>query len=100
MGSQAGVDFYSVVKDKCGKCGMKEKKGCCHDEYKFYKIEDAYKNVSNNISFATPEAAIISTYTLFHWQIASTDVITAYHINSPPDYRGPSACIMNCVFRI
>jgi hypothetical protein len=100
MGSKAGVDFYGAAKDKCGKCGMKEKKGCCHDEYKFYKIEDSYKNACNDISFATPEAAIISTWSLFDWQITSTDVITAYHINSPPEYTGPSACIMNCVFRI
>ena len=100
MGSKAGVDFYGTAKDKCGKCGMTEKKGCCHDEYKFYKIEDAYKNVSNNISFATPEAELITSYPLFNRQIASADVTTAYTINGPPEYTGPSACIMNCVFRI
>ncbi|MEI8059070.1 MAG: hypothetical protein WCG67_02835 [Ferruginibacter sp.] len=100
MGSKAGIDFYGATKDTCSKCGMKEKKGCCHDEYKFYKIEDAYKNVSNNISFATPEAEIISTNSLYDWQITSTDVVTAYTINDPPVYTGPSACIMYCVFRI
>jgi hypothetical protein len=100
MGTKAGVDFYGAAKDKCGKCGMNEKKGCCHDEYKFYKIEDAYKNVSNNISFATPEAEVIKSLPLFNWQMASTDVITAYPINGPPNYSEPSACIRNCVFRI
>jgi hypothetical protein len=100
MGSKAGVDFYGAAKDKCSKCGMKEKKGCCHDEYKFYKIDDAYKNVSNNISFATPEVAIITTTPLFNWQVTSTEVVTACHINAPPEYTGPSACIMNCIFRI
>jgi hypothetical protein len=101
MGSKAGVYFYGVEKDKCGKCGMKEKKGCCHDEFKFYKIEDSYKNVSNDISFATPVTDIVSTYPVYNWQITSTDVVAAMRNNSPPpEYTGPSACVMNCVFRI
>jgi hypothetical protein len=101
MGSRAGVDFYAFEKDKCGKCGMKEKKGCCHDEFKFYKLADSYKNVSNDISFATPEIEVVNTYPLFNWQVTSTDVAATVHNNSPPpEYTGPSACIMNCVFRI
>jgi hypothetical protein len=101
MGSKAGVDFYASEKDKCGKCGMTEKTGCCHDEYKFYKLQDSYKNVTNDISFSTPGIDVVTTYPLFIWQIASADVIPTVHNNSPPpEYTGPSACIMNCVFRI
>ncbi len=101
MGSQAGVEFYGSEKDRCGKCGMKEKKGCCHDEYKFYKLEDAYKNVTNNISFTTPETDVVTNIPLFTWQISAENAIAVIHNNAPPpNYTGPSACIMNCVFRI
>ena len=101
MGKKAGVEFYGNEKKKCGQCGMTEKKGCCHDEHKFYKIDDSYKNVSNDINFATPQTDIVAAaYPLYNWQVASTEVIAVVNNNSPPDYTGPSACIMNCVFRL
>ncbi|MBL0146451.1 MAG: hypothetical protein IPP48_12605 [Chitinophagaceae bacterium] len=45
MGKLAGVEYFSKVDDKCGRCGMKEvgKNGCCHDEHKFVKLEDSHK---------------------------------------------------------
>ena len=100
MGKKAGVEFYGNEKKKCGRCGMTEKKGCCHDEHKFVKLEDSHKNVYNNIDFAANEPAVVTTYPLFNWQVASTEVIAAVNNNSPPGYTAPSACIMNCVFRL
>jgi hypothetical protein len=101
MGKQAGVEFYGSEREKCGKCGMVEKTGCCHDEHKFYKLDDGYKNVSNDINFATPQTDIIATtFPLFNWQIASSEVGAVVNNNSPPGYTEPSARIMNCVFRL
>ena len=61
MGKIAGVEWYGGQNDKCGKCGMTEKKsGCCHDELKIYKLEDSHKNVTNAISFVTDAKAILS----------------------------------------
>ena len=101
MGKRSGVDFYTAKEDKCGKCGMKEKKGgCCNDEHKFYKLEDSHKNVSNDISFNAGEIAIITQYPQYDWQLPNDAAITVVNNHSPPDDNGPSACIMNCVFRI
>jgi hypothetical protein len=101
MGTIAGVEFYGSHDDTCGKCGMTEKKdGCCSDEFKIYKLEDAHKNVTNAISFSAGETAIITAYTQYEWvQPAKTaPVPTAVH--SPPDIRIISLNIVNCIFRI
>jgi hypothetical protein len=101
MGKPAGVDFYKSENEKCSRCGMKEKKnGCCHDEHKFHKLQDSHKNVFNNISFETGDLALETSYAVFNWQLPVYDVSTVVHNNSPPFYTMPSACIMNCVFRL
>lgn len=101
MGKKAGVDLYGSASDTCGRCGMTEKDtGCCHDEFKFYKISDSHKVVSNDINLSAFETPIITTYFLFNWQMPDNVAPIAVNNHSPPDDTGPSACIMNCVFRI
>ena len=101
MGKRAGVDFYSAKEDKCSKCGMKERKGCCSDEHKFYKLENSHKAVSNDISFNASEVAVVNYLHLqYDWQLPADEAVTFATNHSPPDYTGPSACVMNCVFRI
>ncbi len=101
MGDRAGMDFYGSSSDKCGKCGMTEKEtGCCHDEFKFYKISDSHKTVSNDIDLTASFIAVVHEYYLFNWQMPDNTALVAVNNHSPPDDIGPSACIMNCVFRI
>ncbi len=101
MGKKAGVDFYGSANDKCGRCGMKGKKGgCCHDELKFYKLSDSHKNVSNNISFTVDVIAVVTEYPHYNWQLPADAALATVNNNSPPDDTGPSACVLNCVFRI
>ena len=101
MGKKSGVDFYAGEKKKCGKCGMKEKKGgCCNDEHKFYKLNDSHKNVSNDISFETPVVILANNFPVFDFLLASKSVEGKINNHSPPIYNGPSACILNCTFRI
>ncbi|HMI77260.1 MAG TPA: hypothetical protein VK484_00620 [Ferruginibacter sp.] len=101
MGKKAGMEFYGSSSDKCGKCGMTEKDtGCCHDEHKFYKLQDSHKTVSNDIHFMQPEFALVSEYPLFNSKLPADPALTAVNNHSPPEYAGPSACILNCVFRI
>ncbi len=102
MGELAGVELYGGHDDKCGKCGMTEKKnGCCHDELKIYKLDDSHKNVTNAICFDAGQVAIIHRadgYTLWLQPLLPASVQTPVH--SPPDIGGPSINIANCVFRI
>lgn len=101
MGSNAGMELYGSASDKCGRCGMTEKKaGCCHDEFKFYKIYDSHKTVSNDIDFTASSVAAIIDYNIYNWQMPANTALAVVNNHSPPDYTGPSACIMNCVFRI
>lgn len=80
---------------------MSEKdSGCCHDEFKFYKLSDSHKTVSNNIEFAASSIAIINDYPVYDWQLPNNTALTAVNNHSPPDYTKPDVCIMNCVFRI
>ncbi len=101
MGDKAGVDLYGSSSDTCGKCGMSEKDtGCCHDEFKFYKISDSHKTVSNDIDLAVSSIAISNDYHVYNWQMPDNTSLTAVNNHSPPDYTKPDVCIMNCVFRI
>ncbi|MBK7306880.1 MAG: hypothetical protein IPI88_07435 [Chitinophagaceae bacterium] len=101
MGEKAGIDLYGSSSDTCGKCGMSEKDtGCCHDEFKFYKISDSHKTVSNDIDLTASSIAIINDYHFYNWQIPDNTAIAAVNNHSPPDYTKPDVCIMNGVFRI
>lgn len=101
MGDKAGVDLYGSSSDTCGKCGMTEKdSGCCHDEFKFYKISDSHKTVTNDIDLAASAVALVNEHVVYNWQTPSNTARVAVNNHSPPADTGPSACIMNCVFRL
>ncbi len=101
MGKKAGTDLYAKANDTCSKCGMKEKKGgCCSNEHKFYKVDDAHKNVSNNLSFQTPVFIFNHLYTSFSQPATNSVAVNSFRNHSPPEYTGASTCILNCTFRI
>ena len=101
MGEKAGIELYGSSGESCGKCGMTEKNtGCCHDEFKFYKISDSHKTVSNDIDLTTASLAVVTGYNMYNWQMPDNTALTAVINYSPPDHTAPPACIMNCVFRI
>ena len=101
MGDKAGIELYGSSSDTCGKCGMTEKDtGCCHDEHKFYKLSDSHKTVSNDIKFTADEIAVVNHHFVYNWHTPDNTALTSINIHSPPDYTGPSACIMNCIFRL
>lgn len=94
------MDLYGAGNDKCHKCGMKEKKGCCSDENKFYKLNDSHKNVSNDLNFEIPVAVITNIYPSFNFLLSDLQAEEKINNHSPPIYNRPSACVLNCVFRL
>lgn len=102
MGEKAGIDFYKLTDDKCGRCGMKEqdKKGCCSDEHKFYKLADSHQKAIHEYSFNIGESAVVSPYPLIEMQVSSTGSATLINNHSPPGYLKPPARILHGVFRI
>jgi len=101
MGKKAGFELYGSDNSKCGKCCMKEEKsGCCNEEHKFYKLNDSHTNVSIDLSVETAPAIVTNTIFSYDWQIVPTLLLNKINNNSPPVATGPSACIMNCTFRL
>ena len=99
MGKKAGVDFYKATNEKCGKCGMKDKPGCCHDEYKFYKLGNDHKNVVQTF-LSAPLFESIGLPASDHTIFLPASLIISTPANAPPDISQPDLCIRNCVFRI
>lgn len=102
MGKVAGVELYGSHTDKCGKCGMTEKKGgCCSDELKVYKLEDAHKQVNSFwVSQISQPAYLPTAAPVMDWERPAEPALVASAIHPPPDINTPSLCIVNCVFRI
>lgn len=101
MGKQAGVELYGTGNNKCGKCGMTDtRSGCCHDEYKFYKLEDSHKLVSNDITIAAGEVVLTNDHSIYHWSLPGNTTAANFNDHSPPIYSGPPDHVLNCVFRL
>ena len=100
MGKKAGVELYGTSNEKCGKCGMKGKPGCCNDEHKFYKLSDSHKSVSNDLNFEMPVATVTNNFILVGFLLTESPAKEKINNHSPPLYNWPSACILNCVFRL
>lgn len=103
MGKAVGSSVQFTHQEKshpCDQCGMDSGSGkCCHDEVKLLKIEDGHKQGGQVYDLQIPQAPA-HQWDLYNPLLRfSTDVPDASSLPSPP-LRGPSTCIMNCVFRI
>jgi hypothetical protein len=102
MGKKAGVDFYKISADKCGRCGMKEqnKKDCCSDDHKFYKLDDSHQKAVNDYSFNIGASALMDQYPVYEMQVPNAASRAPINNHSPPGYARPPARILHGVFRI
>ena len=101
MGHRVGVDFFENEHDNCGKCGMTDKNGCCHDDHKFYKLDQGHKYSQNTIHVEIPIRTIIYLYA--DWAIAPISLPICnnrQYNNGPPVYSGFDRCLLHCVFRL
>lgn len=100
MGKFAGANVEISKSDKCGKCGMTAKSGCCHDEVTVLKINDSHKANYNSYSFQAAYYMLPKTYRL----LPKVDLFdlgqqTAFS-SSPPESHYPSLYLLYNVFRI
>lgn len=99
MGYLSSVEYGFSGNDGCGKCGMKEKKGCCETEYKIVKLQDAHELVKLPGEFGQPALPIPShNYQVTRFNGEQTRLALQYH--SPPDPRVNSVYLHIGVFRI
>ena len=99
MGKRVGVELFASGNDKCGRCGMTEKKGgCCSDEHKFYKLTTDQKTVSNDYDFHSPATVLDKVYYSPVVLFARNAALKTSNNSHPPG--GPPLFILNCIYRL
>ena len=100
MGKLASVEYGYDDHDACGKCGMKENKGCCNTEYKVLKLQDAHQLAKADFNFSQAVPAAISNPIdlIAYTSINQHKHFTEYH--APPDKKLNAVYLYNGVFRI
>jgi hypothetical protein len=102
MNEFVGWSFWHSDKDnKCGKCGMKEKKGgCCKDEHKQVKLKTGYQKTAvaqyfqllNKVALITPIA---------DFSFKGTSVSLNFPVsNAPPKIPRERLYVLYCIFLI
>ena len=99
MGTLASVEYGFQDSAPCSKCGMKEKKGCCHTEFKVVKLQDAHLLQKSSIEFGQFEA-VAPGIEIVNVPFLKEQPYIAAQYHSPPDPRINSVYLHNCVFRI
>ena len=100
MGKISGVELFASTSEKCQKCGMKAKKGCCKDELKIFKLKDSHKNVTNDLAFNTSDMVLPLSYATSNADVPVQKISLALQNHSPPDISTASLDVLHCVFRI
>ncbi|WP_313091562.1 HYC_CC_PP family protein [Chryseobacterium flavum] len=97
-------EFVSVSQktdDICGKCGVKEKKGCCKTEIKVVKVDDAQTSDLLKINFLSLFSELPAKHQFFFADKSfSASKFTQIQINAPPERNPVPIYIHHCNFRI
>ncbi len=86
---------------KCGKCGMKEKKGgCCKDEHKQIKLKtDHQKSVIAQYFELLDAPALLTSIADFNFKLNAVSLNFPVS-NAPPKIPKERLYILHCVFLI
>jgi hypothetical protein len=102
MNEFVGSSLWHGGKDKkCGKCGMKEKKGgCCKDEHKQVKLKSEHqKSATVQYIQLLDIPALITPVADFGFKV--TPVSSAFPVsNAPPKIPIERLYMLHCVFLI
>lgn len=95
------VSVSQKADDICGKCGVKDKKGCCKTEIKVVKVDDSQKSDLLNINLLTSISELPVNDQFFSVDRSfSASKFTQIQINAPPEYSPVPIYIHHCNFRI
>ena len=101
MGRQTGLDYHYASQSKCEKCGMENKPGCCHNEFKFVKLaldQQLVKDYAQSLRVPALDQPLQPIENSRSLQSAQLFTSRVYH--SPPDPRETSIYRYHCLFRI
>jgi hypothetical protein len=95
---------WSLLKsdgDKCDKCGMEKKGGCCKDENKFVKNNVDQKVAESTIQLKQMAAVATPTVFIYTSEYHFISIIQESHLShAPPRNNGVGIYILNNVFRL
>lgn len=100
MGAVSSVTYSHNEDERCGKCGMKAKTGCCHSELKVVKLDDVHQQTVK----AKEATDFVAALPLVYFQAADAnyssrrDFNISYH--SPPDPRVNEVYLHTSTLRI
>ena len=100
MGRIAEVGYAYNASDKCDKCGMKNKEGCCHSEFKIVKLNDDQQQVKTDISSGQSLVALLHYTSSILQPLQGFEKMEAIHHYTPPDVHQVPLYLSNTVFRI
>ena len=100
MGRISNIDYAYSNNKTCSRCGMENKRGCCHSEFKIIKLSDDQQTAKATIDIEQ-QPAIINFFTAnFLQPVQGLQTIGSLQYHSPPDKRLSAVYFHDCVFRI
>jgi len=99
MGDYSGISFEQKESPICGKCGMKDKDGCCHDEVQIIKF-DSPVTKSICFSFGPIDPLLNQPREFSISEISILSLLKVRPLAFQEYYKGPPLHILNCNFRI
>jgi hypothetical protein len=100
MGMVRSVTFGHEQDGACGNCGMKDKKGCCHTDHKFVKLQDVHKiPVASSLPDLSP-TELNSSFNQYSYAQSPATINLVVYANGPPDVSSPHIYLLNRVFRV
>jgi len=89
MGKKTGVDYRYHAQTQCNKCGMENKQGCCHDEFKIVKLATDQQLAKASLGLMScPALVAISHSVPLSQSIQGSEKFLSFDYHSPPDYGG------------
>ena len=101
MGKWSGTDYsYHTNEDTCGRCGMENKKGCCHSEFKIVKLADDQQQAKTNAGLSPIPLSVDVQFVDLSKSLQGSNKLTAFIYYPPPGITILPVYLQNCVFRI
>lgn len=101
MGNKTGVEYAYHADRQCHRCGMENRQGCCHDEYKVVKIADDQLVAKTNLAFLSgPTTDAVAFNVSLSLPIQGQNLFLSGSYHSPPDPRSSSIYQYDRVYKL
>jgi hypothetical protein len=100
MGRFSTIDYAYRNAKTCSRCGMENKEGCCHSEFKIIKLSGDQQTAKADIQIIQQPGVINYFAGNILQVVQGLEKITPSLYYSPPDKRRTTVYLHNCAFRI